>query len=170
MKNVLKRLLHPPINLVSLCSGSCPEAAVVLEMGWRINLIYAVENCPHTRLVDRLDYPGFIQFAKCNDLKTPETDKIPNLDWFLVTGGFPCQNSSVRNKAPKWDTSIFEAGATIIDHVTTQSPDAHVIVEIVVPSPRLVGLRDEWDEILSMNSEMHQATHAGAPSSRPRLY
>ena len=36
LKNVLKRLLHPPINLMSLCSGGCSEAAVVREIGWRI--------------------------------------------------------------------------------------------------------------------------------------
>ena len=33
LKNVFKRLLRPPINLMSFCSGGCPEAAVVLEIG-----------------------------------------------------------------------------------------------------------------------------------------
>ena len=81
-----------------------------------------------------------------------------------------CQNSSAQNAAPKWDTSIFEAGVAIVDYATAQSPNAHVTVENAVPNPRLIGLREEWDEILSMNSGKHQALRAGGPSSRPRLY
>ena len=66
LKNVLKRLLHPPIDLMSLCSGGCPEAAIVLEIGWRINLIFVVEICSHTRQVALFDYPDLIQFADGN--------------------------------------------------------------------------------------------------------
>ena len=33
LMNVLERLLHLPINLMSLCSGGCPKAAVVLAIG-----------------------------------------------------------------------------------------------------------------------------------------
>ena len=102
-----------------------------------------------------LNYPDLIRFADCNNLKTLKTDKIPHPDWFLMNGGFQCQKSSVGNAAPKWDTSIVEAGAAIIDYATAQSPNAQVIVENVVPNPRLVGLREERDEILSTTSEKH---------------
>ena len=170
LHNVLKRLLHTPVNLMSLCSGGCPEAAVMLEMGWRINLIFAVEICPHTRQVAQFNYPDLIQFADCHNVKTLQHDKIPDVDWFVVTGGFPCQNSSVRNATPKWDTSIFEAGAAIIDYVTAMSPNVNIMVENVVPNPKLKGLRVSWDDILCMHSEQHQALDAAGPSSRPRLY
>ncbi len=94
---------------------------------------------------------------------------LPDLDWFAAFGGPPCQASSRRNSNPTKDTSLFQAMANIVQPLIPES-DLHMLFENVVPHRMIADIREDWDGILGMTSQRHNAITSGSIAVRDRLY
>ena len=170
LPTVLARLHLDPINIMSWYGGLEPAYDVLRELGFNIDIYLSIENCPVTRQTALIRIPD-LKHCAVEDARHVTKDCLPSVEWFGIIGTPPCQMSSRRNAKPVHDTSLFECMGTVVDEVLAeQDLPVHLLYENVVPHSALTTIRGEWDRILRLRSQDHNAADSGSMCARPRLY
>jgi len=169
LPRVICRLNSEPVNMIAWYGGLNPEVSVAKDLGWRVNMVFNIES---DRMAREISSGNHDEVRHCDvvDARNVTIDHLPDgVNWFGVTGGPPCQLSSRRNSSPQKDTALFECMMHVM-HKLLEEQDFNQLYENVVPNTDLVGIREEWDEIIALPSQRHEALDSAAMARRDRLY
>jgi hypothetical protein len=167
LHKIVARLCMDPIDILSLFGGIEPQIAVLKELGFRVRQCYSVELDGSARATAAALYPEVVHAGEC-DVGEFKCDMLPDgVDWFAFTGAPPCQAGP---QSPTWSTSNYAATQAILQPLRTLHPDMHIVIESIMPHSDNADIRDEWDSILGMQSQRHDALQSGALAKRDRLY
>ena len=104
LPRVLKRLKAAPINMLSFFGGLEPTIDVMMGLGFKIGQYISVEKDQYVRQMMSKRHPE-LTYVKALDIRDVTTAMYPNCEWYGITGGPPCQNSSRMNDNPKFDNN-----------------------------------------------------------------
>lgn len=169
LPRVICRLNSEPVNMIAWYGGLNPEVSVAKDLGWRVNMVFNIESDRMAREISSGNHDE-VRHSDVVDARNVTIDHLPDgVNWFGVTGGPPCQLSSRRNSSPQKDTALFECMMHVM-HKLLEEQDFNQLYENVVPNTDLVGIREEWDEIIALPSQRHEALDSAAMARRDRLY
>ena len=169
LPRVICRLNSEPQNLLAWYGGLNPEVSIAKDLGWRINVVFNIEIDEVAREISSANHAE-VRHCSVVNANLVTIDHLPDgMQWLGVTGGPPCQLSSRRNARPQKDTSLFECMMKVT-HSLLEEQDFNQLYENVIPHDDIADIREEWDEIIALPSQRHNALDSGSVAIRDRLY